>query len=155
MIAQSGSVITNSIEGSDDRMAVAFFHATLIGDVIAHRIALQKISIIDEQRICRLGTNLIDDRSGPRQPDSIARFVRIVIVWEHVNMDVSGFHDPQMRLIVGRRRRKGMQGDGSSAGGRSGKKLTARNQTTIGIGHKAPLRFVDRRVFWMLFTTRV
>jgi hypothetical protein len=44
----------------DPRVAAALFHTTLLGDVIAHRIALQKVTIVAQQRIRGLAPHPLD-----------------------------------------------------------------------------------------------
>lgn len=66
VIAERAAVVDEHVHRGDDLMHVAFLHAALVGDVIAHRIALKKIAIVDEDRVRRLGADGVDDRSGAR-----------------------------------------------------------------------------------------
>ena len=58
VIAERRALVAQRVHRLDDRMDVAVLHAALIGDVVAHRVALQEIAIVDEDRIGRLGANL-------------------------------------------------------------------------------------------------
>ena len=155
MISQRRSVIANRVEGCDYRMAVALVHAAFIGDVVTHRIALQKVAIVDQQRIRRLGPDLIDDRRGAGQANRIAGFVRVIVVGEDMDVDVRGFHDPQMRLVARCSSRERVQRNGRNTCCCRGEELAARNLIAAGERHRSPFEFVNQRAFSELLTTRV
>ncbi len=109
VVSERADSIAKRVHRLDDRVDVAILHAVLIGHVIAHRIALQQVTVVDQQGVGRFGADVIDDRRGARQTHRVVRLVGIVVVWENVDMDVGGFHEPQMRLIGGRARREGVE----------------------------------------------
>ena len=39
-------------------MHVTFFHAPFISDVIAHRIALQEVAVVEKHRVCRFAADV-------------------------------------------------------------------------------------------------
>ena len=58
VVAERRAIVAQRVHRLDDRMDVAVLHAALIGDVVAHRVALQEVAIVDEDRIGRLGADL-------------------------------------------------------------------------------------------------
>jgi len=114
VIAERAAVITQHIHGGNHRVHVAFLHAALIGDVVTHRISLQEIAIVDEDRVAGLGADLVDDRGGAGQSHAVVGLVAVIIIRKDMHMQVGGFHDAQMRLIgVGARGKRVDEGKGS------------------------------------------
>ena len=138
MVAQRGDIIAQRVERGDDRVHVAVFHAALIGDVIAHRVALQEIAVVDQQRVGGFGADAFDDRRGARQANRVTGAVGVVIIRMDMDMDIRCLHDPQMRLIGRGIGRIGVQRDQGGSGGGAGQELTAR-QGSFGEGHGTPL----------------
>jgi len=108
VVAQRSCIITNGIHRGDDRVQIALFHPPLIGDVIAHGVALQKIAVVQQKRVGRLGADVSDMGGGAGQTDGIDRFVRVIIIGKDVHVQIGGFHQPQMRLPGGGTGRKRM-----------------------------------------------
>ena len=106
VIAQGRGIKAHGVHRRDDRVLVAFFHTALIGDVIAHRVALQEIPIVHQQRIGRLCADVIDQRCGAGKAQRIHRFVAIIIIRKHMHVQISGFHQAQVNLTRGSGNRK-------------------------------------------------
>ena len=122
VIAQGRGVIAKRVHRLDHRMLVALFHAALIGDVIAHRIALQKVAVVEHQRIGRLGADRFDDAGGAGKAYGVDLFVGVIVVRKDMHMQVGRFHQPQMRLIGRGAEREGVEGQQS---GSAGEEVTA------------------------------
>ena len=98
VIAQGRCVKAQGVHRLNDGVQIAFFHSALIGDVIAHRIALQKVAIIDQQGVFRLGPDLRDMGRGAGQTDAVIGAVRVIIIGKDMHMQVGRFHNAQMGL---------------------------------------------------------
>ena len=59
VIAQRSRLVAEHVHRLDDRMEIAFLHAMLIGHVVAHRVSLQEIAVIDEEGIAGLGADCV------------------------------------------------------------------------------------------------
>ncbi len=122
MIAQGRGVKAKRIHRLDYRVHVAFFHAALISDVIAHRIALQEVAVVQHQRIGRLGADRLDDAGGAGKSDGVDLFVGVIVIGKDMHMQVRRLHQAQVRLIGGSTEREGVKGQQT---GRAGEKVTA------------------------------
>jgi hypothetical protein len=71
---------------------IALSHAALIGDLVAHWVAL-------------------DQRGSPLQPDGINGTISIIIVGKNMNVEVCRRHDPQVSQIARGIGGKGVQGN--------------------------------------------
>lgn len=114
MVAQGGGVIAkgvHGVHGVNDGVGIALFHAAGIGDVVAHRVALQEVAIVEEDGIGGLGADALDKAGGARQANGINGFVGVIVIGENMDMQVGGFHDAQMGLIGGSIGRERVQGD--------------------------------------------
>jgi hypothetical protein len=101
--------------------------ALLVGDVIAHRIALDDVAIVDEDGIAGLGADLLDDCRGAGEAQGVVRRIGIIVVREDGDMDVGGFHDSEVRLARRRKNGERMEDDGGSRCGGAGEERAARN----------------------------
>ena len=91
-------------------MHVTLFHAALIGDVIAHRVALQEIPVVEHQGVRRLCADRFDDAGGAGKANGVDLFVGVIVVRKDVHMQVSRLHQAQVRLIGRGPERKGVKG---------------------------------------------
>jgi hypothetical protein len=128
VVAQRSAIIAEHVHCGDDRVNVALLHAALIGDVIAHGIALQEVAIVNKHRILRLGADLVDDRGGAGQAHGIVGFVAIIVIGEDVDVKVGGLHDAQMGLVGIRPCGERMNHDQSACGGKSAEQRAARDR---------------------------
>ena len=64
VVAQRGRVIAQSVHRGDQGMGFAGAQAAFRGDVIAHGIALQKVSVVEQQAVGGLGAGLADQQRG-------------------------------------------------------------------------------------------
>ena len=53
MVAQRGPVKSQRVHRRDDRVHLSLIHAPLIGDIVAHRVALQEIAIVEKDGVRR------------------------------------------------------------------------------------------------------
>ena len=111
VVAERRALVAEQVHALHDRMEVALLHALLIGDVVAHRVALQQVAIVDQHRVGGFLAHRVDQRRRARQAHRVVRLVGIIVVGQHVHMDVGRLHDPQMRLVGLRARRERMQHD--------------------------------------------
>ena len=122
VVAQCRGVEAHRVHRRDDRVHVAVLHSPLIGDVVAHRVPLQEITVVEEDGVRRLGPDIGDMGRGARETHGVHRAVAVIVVGEDVDVKVRRFHDPKMRLVClgpGRERMQHREGRGS------GKKSTA------------------------------
>ena len=92
----------------DDRMHVALVHAALVGDVVAHRVALQEVAVVEQDGVGRLGVYAADERRGARRAHRVVRLVGIVVVGKDVDVQVRRLDEAQMRLARLRESRERM-----------------------------------------------
>ncbi len=111
VVAKGRCVEADRVHRGDDGVHVAVLHAPFVGDIVAHRVALQEVAVVDQHRVRRLGADRPDDGRRARQADSVHRPVGIVVVGEDVHVQVGGFHDAQVRLARLCSGREGMQCD--------------------------------------------
>jgi len=100
VIAQRDRVEVERVHRGDDRMHVAVAQAAFMRDIIAHRRALQEITIVEEQRIRRFGPGLFDQPCGADQADALPRTVGIIVIGKQVQVQVGGLDDPQMHATL-------------------------------------------------------
>ncbi|MCY1552492.1 hypothetical protein D9M68_888890 [compost metagenome] len=92
--------------------------ALLIGDVVAHRVALDDVAIVEQHRIAGLGADAFDDRGGSSQAHGLVGGVGIIVIGEYGDVQVGGFHQAQMGLVgLGQRRKRMHGGHGADTGG--------------------------------------
>jgi len=91
VVAQRGPVEIQRIHRPDDRVRIAFVQPPLIGVEIAHRIALEEIAIVKQQRVRNLGSSLFDQRCCFRQTDRVVGPVSVIIVGMNVNVHIGRF----------------------------------------------------------------
>ncbi len=99
VVAKRRCLDPHGVERGDDRVHVAVLHAPLIGDVVAHRVALQEVAVVEKEGVRRLGADLLDMGGGAGKADGVHRLVGVVIVGKDVDVDVRRFHDAQVGLI--------------------------------------------------------
>ena len=117
VVAEGRGVEAHRVHRGDDRVHVAFFHAALIGDVIAHRVALQKVTVVEKERIRRLSPDIGDMGGGAREADGVDGAVAVVIIGPDMHVEVGRFHDAEMRLSGGGPGGEGVQCDQARASG--------------------------------------
>mgnify|MGYP007031381861 CR=1 FL=1 len=105
--------------------------ALLIGDVIAHRVALDDVAIVDQDRVAGFGADGVDDRRSARQAQRVVGRIGVVIVREHRDMQVGGFHQAQVRLAGGGLYGEGVQHHGGAQRRRAGEEGTAGNRVIV------------------------
>lgn len=64
VVAERRAFIAEQVHALHDRMQVAILHPPLVGNIVAHRVALQKVAIVDQHRIGGFLAHRIDQRSG-------------------------------------------------------------------------------------------
>jgi hypothetical protein len=98
---------------------------SLVGHVIAHRIALQKVPVVDQQRIRGLGPDRVNMRGGAGEADGVIGFVGVVVVGEHVHVQVGRLHDTEVRLLARCAGGKGVQRNQTGPGDCTGEERPA------------------------------
>jgi hypothetical protein len=120
VVAERGGIEAQRVHRRDHRVNVTLGHAPLVGHVVAHRVALQEVAVVEENRVGRFRANPLDQRSGARQAHRVHGPVAVIVVGKDVNMNVGRFHDAQMRLTGLRTHRKRMHRDEPRRGGEKG-----------------------------------
>ena len=64
VVPQRPAIIAEHVHRLNDRVLVPVRHAALVGNVITHRVALQKVTVIDQNRVGALVPHLLDNRRG-------------------------------------------------------------------------------------------
>ncbi len=98
MVAQTDGVDAERLHRRDDRMATARFappphHALQNG--VAHRVAMQEIAVVEQERIGGLGPPGADQRGGPGKACRDRGQVRQVVIRQDMHMHIRRRHDPQ------------------------------------------------------------
>ncbi len=134
VVAERRAVEVQRVHRGDDGMHVAVLHAALVGDVVAHRVALQEVAVVEQDRVRGLGADRVDMGGGAGEADGVDRLVGVVVVGEDVDVQVGGLHDPQMRLAGLGAGRERVEDDERRAGG--GEEGAAAHAERAGIGHR-------------------
>ena len=133
VVAEGGAVEVQRVHRGDDGMHVAVLHAALVGDVVAHRVALKEVAVVEQDRVGGLGADRVDMRRGAGKAHGVDRLVGVIVVGEDVDVQVGGFHDPQMRLArLGAGGKRVEHDEGRAGGGQEG---AAAHAERAGIGH--------------------
>ena len=131
MIAQRRAFKADRVHRLDDRVHVAFFHAPLIGDVVAHRVALKKVAIVQQDRVRGLGADVGDMRGSPGQPHRVDGAVAVIVIGKDVHVEVGRLHNAQVCLAGGSAGRERVQHHKrGSSGGRGQKGASAHGRNT-------------------------
>ncbi len=102
VVAECCRVEFENVHALDDWVQVAFAHAAFIGDIVPHRVALQKVAIVDQNRVCRLVPDIADQCGCPGETGGVDRFVAVIVVRENMDMEVSGLHQAKVsRTFLG------------------------------------------------------
>jgi hypothetical protein len=108
-------------------MRGAVGEALLIGDVVAHRVALDDVAVVDEDGVAGFGADRVDDRGGAGEAERVVGGIGVVVVGEHSHMDVGGLHDSQVRLTGSSLNGKWMKDHRCAGSGRAGEESAPRN----------------------------
>ena len=125
MIAERAGLVVQDVHRLDHGVDVAVLHAALIGDVVAHGIALQEVAIVEQERVLGFRADRVDDGRGAREADRVGALVGVIVVGKDVDMDVRRLHQPQMRLVGRGTNRVGMQQHGGAGSGRASEEPAA------------------------------
>jgi hypothetical protein len=104
VVAQRDGVIFQRVHRSDHRVDVARRKTPVPGDVVAQRAALKKVAIVEQQAVRRLGPQPRDQPAGARQAKRVAGLVGVIVVGQHVDMQISGREQPQVHRAGSRLR---------------------------------------------------
>ena len=116
VVAEGRGVEAHGVHRGDDRVDIAFGHALFIGHVIAHRVALQEVAVVEQHRVGGLGANVGDMGGGAGEAHRVDRFVAVIVIGHDMDVQVGRLHQPQMRLARGRPGRERMQQDETATG---------------------------------------
>jgi hypothetical protein len=134
VVAHGAAVIGQEVHGLDDRVHRAAVEAALIGDVVAHRVALDHVAIVEQQDVLGLGPGGGQHRGGAGQAHRVVALVAVVVIGEDGDMQVRRLQDPQLQL-----RRRGPQRGGGQAD-RGGGDARLQGGAAGEVGHAALLR---------------
>ena len=98
MVAKRSAVEAQRVHRPDDRMRPALRDAALIGDIIAHRTALQEVAIVEQHTVPRLCPRIGNQPGDTGQPDRIRRTVGVVVIGLNVDVQIGRAEDAQMHL---------------------------------------------------------
>ena len=101
--------------------------ALLVGDVVAHRVALDDVAVVDEDRVAGFGADGLDDRGGAGEAQRVVGRVGEIVVGEDGDVEVGGLHEAQVRLAGLRHHGIGVEDDGGAGGGGAGEEGAAGN----------------------------
>ncbi|MMZ60828.1 hypothetical protein D1872_229450 [compost metagenome] len=114
MVPQVAGIVIQQVHRLEDGMRFAFFQRFYRGDVIAQRVALDQVAVVDEQTVFGLGAGLLDQRCRLSQTVFVRRLIRKIIIIDHVHVQIGGLHNSELHSGIGGsfggRRRKGQGG---------------------------------------------
>ncbi len=96
VIAQRGAGVVERVHAREHGVDVAGLHAALVGDEVAHRAALDQVAIVEQHAVLRFRAGGGDQRRGARQADRVVGLVAVIIVGQHVDVQVGGLQQPQL-----------------------------------------------------------
>ena len=70
--------------------------ARVRGKVVAHRIALDQVAVVEEKAVRHLRPCRTDHRREPCQPEAVGRAVGIVVMPPESHMEIGGRQHPQL-----------------------------------------------------------
>jgi hypothetical protein len=88
VVTQTGRGIAELIHRPVHRVNLSGLEWLLDGHVVAQRIALDRVTGIEEQRVLYLGARLLDQRGRAREPERGVALIAIVVVVDDVRVDV-------------------------------------------------------------------
>ena len=108
VVADRGRVVAEQVHGPDHRMVVRRRQMSRERHVIAERIALDDVAVVEQQAVGDLGARGRDQRRDLGQADRIVLPILIIIVVVDEHVQVGGLEQPDAqsrRLPVHRRQR--------------------------------------------------
>ena len=117
VVAEGRGLDPDGVHRGDDGVHVAVFHPAFVGDVIAHRVALQEVPVVEENRVGGLRPNGAHDGGGARKADGIDGLVGVIVVGKDVHVQIGRFHQAKVGLVGAGADREGMQCDQAGAAG--------------------------------------
>ena len=128
VVAQRAGIVAEGIECCDGGVDVTLVKALFIGVVVAHRIALDQVTIVEQHRIAGLGADGFDDGGGARQAHRVVGGVGIVVIGQDGDVDIGRLDDTQMRLVRLGHDREGVHGDHGAHTGRADEEAAPGNR---------------------------
>ena len=110
MIAQRRRLHPNRVHRGDHRMGLATPRIARVGHVVAKRVALEEIAVVEQDRVRALRPDRADVGCGSGQARSLDRTVGIVVVGRDMGVQIGGLENAQMHLARSGRRRERGQG---------------------------------------------
>ena len=111
VIAQRGAGVVERVHASEHGVHVAGLHAALVGDEVAHRAALDQVAIVEQHAVLRFRARGGDQRRGACEADRVVGLVAVIIIGQHVDVQVGGLHQPQLDArLLGERGRARQNG---------------------------------------------
>ena len=81
-------------------MHLAGVQTTFVGHVVAQRVALQEIAVVEHQRVRHLGPRRGDQGGGAGKARGVHRAVGEVVVGKKVGVQIGGGNQAQMHLAL-------------------------------------------------------
>ncbi len=125
VIAQRADLIAERVHGGDGGVRLVG-EAALIGDIVAERVALDHVAIVDEYGVAGFGADRLDERGGAGEAHGVVGGVGEIIIRIDRNVQIGGLDQPEVGLIRLRLHREGMHDDKRTGTGRTGKEGTPR-----------------------------
>ena len=118
VVAQGSGVEPQPVHRRDHRVRPPGRDPFFQGHVVAHRCALQEISVVHQQAVVGTGPQGRDQIGGARQAGQVVRPVPIIVVAADVHVHVRGRQDPQADLVQRRMAGKRVQNVQAGSGQR-------------------------------------
>ena len=106
MVAQVADIIAHGVErldGGVGLLAQPLLFDLLVVNIVGQRGALDQVAVVDQQVVGVLFAGLADQHSGAGEAQRGIRLVLVVVVTQHVGVDIRGFDQPQGEITGGLR----------------------------------------------------
>ncbi len=101
MVPDIGRVITKKVHRLIDRMDITVLKTTFLGHIIAKRIALDQVTIIDKDNVLCLATCGFKQGRDLCQTNRVGLAITVIVIINQLRVDVGGFEDTQRHRAIG------------------------------------------------------
>ena len=103
VVADVRCVVIQRVHHFQGWVQLAWLQRLDAGHVVAQRVALQHVAVVEEQGVLRLCARRADERGGAVQAVVFHRLVLVIVPGQQVHVDVGGLQNAQLELLRPRR----------------------------------------------------